>query len=280
MNIYIKDYIKDLRSLNFSPQTIDSYSRHLNRFAKFANDIEPKDITVSLVDSYRTSLQANKPSTVNYSLITIRTFLKYLARKQVATLPSEAIQLSKTDQPETNFLEENEVAKLLSSIKTKTYTGKRDKAIIEILLATGLRVSELTNLKIAQINFSRQDFTLRGKGGKLRIGFLNEDATRALKTYLRLRSDTNKYLFVTNHATTPSKMAPRSIQRLLSKYIKQSRIDKRVSPHTLRHTFATNLLRKTNNLKIVGDLLGHVNVNTTSRYVHLTNNDLKQAYFS
>ncbi len=280
MKIYIGHYIKDIKARNFSPRTIESYSRQLNKFAEFAKNVSPGEITIELVENYRATLQANSPSSINYSLVTIRAFLKYLARKQITSLPSEAIQLSKTEQPETTFLEETEVNQLLKAIPTKTFTGIRDGAVIQTLLATGLRVSELVNLKTNQINFVRKEFTIRGKGRKLRIGFLNDTAISALQAWLKARPDTSEYLFVTNRTTNPHKMSPRAIQRLVNSYKTKARLNKQISPHTLRHTYATKMLRKVNNIKIVSELLGHANVNTTSRYTHVTDEDLKKSYFS
>jgi len=277
---YLNNYIEDLKARNFSPHTIDSYSRHLSKFSNFTGDITPKAITVSLIDKYRNTLQSRNPNTINHHLTSLRAFLKYLARKQIPTLPAEAVELGKGNIPEVSFLESVEVDKLLSAVKTKTYTGKRNKAILEVLLATGLRVSELTNLKISQINFDRKEFTIRGKGGKLRIGFLTSEAVKAIKTWLSSRNDSSEYLFVSNRATNPQKLSSRAVQRLVSKYVTKAGIIKRVSPHTLRHTYATELLRKVNNLRVVGELLGHASIATTSRYTHVTNGDLRNAYLS
>ncbi len=277
---YLSNYIDDLKARSFSHHTIDSYSRHLNKFTDFAGDIKPKEITISLVDGYRNSLGSYNPNTTNHHLITLRAFLKYLTRKQITTLPAEAVELAKGKQPEVSFLEEDEVNRLLSAVKVKTYTGKRDRAILETFLATGLRVSELTDLKTAQLNFNRKEFTIRGKGGKLRIGFLTSEAVKAIKTWLDFRNDSSEYLFVSNRATNPQKLSSRAIQRLVASYVKKGKVSKQVSPHTLRHTYATELLRKVNNLRVVGELLGHASIATTSRYAHVTNGDLRNAYLA
>jgi len=281
MRNYLDKYLDELRSKNFADNTISSYSFQLAKFIDFAGDIRPSDITSELVEAYRSSLVAtNHPNTVNYHLIALRNFLKFLNKKGVNSLFPEEIELGKVITPETTFLEDPEVDKLLSAVDVRTKTGKRDRAIIQTLLATGLRVSELVSLQTKQINFIEKSFTIRGKGGKLRIGFLTNPAESSIKVWLVSRTDTNPYLFVSNREHNPNKLTSRAVERIIKKYVLKAGIEKRVSPHTFRHTYATALLRKTNNIKVVGELLGHASLATTSRYTHLTNQDLRTAYFA
>jgi site-specific recombinase XerD len=243
-----------------------------------------------------------KKSTQNYHLIALRSFLKYLSRVDVLSLSPEKIELAKTDMRQVEFLEAEELERLLSAVH-KTPPGPRptvdrsfgrvplvrggnhlltlrDTAILELLFSTGMRVSELTGLKIENVNLKRDEFTVRGKGGKLRAVFLSSTAKEALKKYLAARRDASPFLCISHdraHAHSGG-LTPRSVQRLVERYAKEAGITKRITPHTLRHTFATDLLLSGADIRSVQSLLGHASITTTQIYTHVTNNQMKEVH--
>ncbi len=273
-----------------SEKTIRNYDFYLRRFARWAKYPEPSKITDDMVRKYRLWLnrlqegrEVNtlKKSTQNYHLIALRSFLKYLVRVDVLSLAPEKIELAKQEMRQVEFLEAEELDRLLVVVaKGEGLIALRDKAILELLFSTGLRVSELTHLKIENINLKRDEFTVRGKGGKLRVVFLSSTAKDALKTYLSKRRDTSPFLFVSHdraHANT-SGLTPRSVQRIVERYAKQAGITKHITPHTLRHTFATDLLLSGADIRSVQSLLGHASITTTQIYTHVTNNQMKEVH--
>ena len=297
---------------NRSAQTIKTYNYYLHRFLLWAAEHhvqEPKHITIGLIHSYRLWLHQRKnrygeqlnASTRNSHLIALRSLLKYLAKLDIATLASEKIELGKMPERQPQFLEDDELERLLEAPLQKKPPGVkndlatiratlRDKAILELLFSTGLRVSELSKLFIENVNLKRDDFSVRGKGGKVRMVFLSDRAKRALKDYLEKRIDMSPYLFVrhdpaagksqiTNyksHIEMP--LTPRSIERLVLHYAKVAGITKRITPHTLRHTFGTDLLRNGADLRAVQTLLGHSSITTTQIYTHVTDQHLREVH--
>ncbi len=303
MNNLIRQFLEYLevergRSLN----TIQNYNFYLERFSNWAKINSPSQITTELVRNYRLWLnrqtkhagsprfggeadQPLKKSTQNYHLIALRSFLKYLAKRDIKTLSPEKIELAKMPERQVEFLEGDDLERLLEApLKTKEakIIQLRDKAILELLFSTGLRVSELANLKKDQINLKKDEFTIRGKGEKLRVVFLANQTKYWLKLYSEARRDLSPSLFVradrAKGKKEPENLTPRSIQRLIKKYSKAAGITKKVTPHTMRHSFATDLLINGADIRSVQAMLGHSSITTTQIYTHITNQQLKEVY--
>lgn len=298
LNDALLDWLEHLEiEQNRSPKTITNYHHYLTRFADFAGDIEVSKIDGDLVRKWRLWLNrleaqgdhgTSEPisrTTQNYHLIALRSFLRYLAKRDIKTLASDKVELAKVVRPQVSFLNPEDLARLLEAPDLTKVAGLRDRAILELLFSSGLRVSELFNLNRGDINLKTREFIVRGKGQKDRPVFISEQATNWLRQYLARRTDNYKPLFVHisgsqseldegNH----TRLTPRSIQRLVSKYAKRAGILKSVTPHTLRHSFATDLLRNGADLRSVQALLGHSNVATTQIYTHITDPQLKQVH--
>jgi len=276
-----------------SQKTRDNYAHYLSRFAEFAgqeagHDISPNQITLPLVRKYRLWLNrfANetgdvlKPVTQNYHIIALRAFLKFLAKQDVKTLPAEKIELGRTSERHIDFLSIDELEQIFAAIpSTDKIENLRDLTILTTLFSTGLRVSELTNLKHKDIDLKRGEFMVRGKGDKPRVVFLSSDAKDLLDKYFTKRTDNTEAAFVAHKG--PSKhtpLTPRSIQRIVEKYTKAAGIIKKVTPHVLRHSFATDLLINGADIRSVQTMLGHSSITTTQIYTHLTNPQLKEVH--
>ncbi len=234
-----------------------------------------------------------KQNTQNYHVIALRSFLKYLQKRDISTLPAEKIDLAKTPNRMVEFLDNDELARLFDAIKMEKepILMLRDDAIIRTLFATGLRVSELCSLKKDQVNLKRSEFTVRGKGDKLRLVFLSPDATDAIEKYLKARKDNAKFLFIAHKQVgmgvskdmasfgkDASGLTPRTIQRIIKKYALFGGIMKKISPHTLRHSFATDLLQNGADIRSVQSMLGHASITTTQIYTHVTNQQLREIH--
>lgn len=277
-----------------SVRTVRNYDFYLRRFATWAKNPAPSAITRDLVHRYRLWLNRSlagrndemmKKSTQNYHLIALRSFLKYLSKYDITSLPPEQIELSKQAARTVEFLEADELDRMLAKPTTEDsgVVGLRNKAILELLFSTGLRVSELSTLKIDQVNLNRDEFSVRGKGDKPRVVFLSERARDALKRYLERRRDTSPFLFVSHDRAKKGReesgpLTPRSIERLVARYAVGAGITKRITPHTMRHTFATDLLRSGADIRSVQSLLGHASITTTQIYTHVTNRQLKEVH--
>ncbi|QQR60544.1 tyrosine-type recombinase/integrase [Candidatus Uhrbacteria bacterium] len=227
-----------------------------------------------------------RKSTQNYHLIALRSFLKFLNKRDIETLSAEKIDLAKQGSRDVSFLDAGDLPRLLEAPdKTDALpiVKAHDKAILELFFSTGMRVSELANLKISQINLDREEFTVRGKGDKNRIVFLSQQARFALKNYLGMRKDEAPYLFIRHDRAKSGvkeigALTPRSIERLVHHYSVVAGIPKHVSPHTLRHSFATDLLMNGADLRSVQTMLGHSSITTTQIYTHITNQQLKDVH--
>lgn len=276
-----------------SQKTAENYHLYLQRLVEFAGNIEVGKINAELVRKYRLWLNRYenengdelKPLTQTYHLIALRSFLKYCSKRDIATLTPEKIELPKTKRQQVAFLTTDEVMRLIDAVDVNTTIGLRDRAIIELLFSSGLRVSELTNLNRDHINLDRGEFTVRGKGQKDRPVFVSPEATEWLGRYLEARTDRAVPLFVrySGYKTGDEKgesfrLTPRSVQRLVQHYAKLAGITKQVSPHTLRHSFATDLLVNGADLRSVQSMLGHSNISTTQVYTHITDQHLKEVY--
>ena len=297
MKAYINDFLEYLElEKGRSRNTIQNYKFYLNRFADFAKIKSPAGVDLDLVRKYRLWLNREvdirgsqlKKSTQNYHLIALRSFLKYLAKRDVKTLASEKIELSKMPERQVDFLEGDDLERLLEApLKTKEAQNiqLRDKAVLEMLFSTGLRVSELAKLKIDNVNLQKDEFTVRGKGDKLRVVFLSNQTKYWLKQYLEQRNDLSPFMFIRHDRAKgkkeePKNLTPRSIQRLIKRYSKAAGITKDVTPHTMRHSFATDLLINGADIRSVQAMLGHASITTTQIYTHLTDHQLKEVYKS
>ncbi len=278
--------------------TCRNYDFYLTRFIEVSKLTKPEQITPDDVRDFRLHLNrvesnrgnALKRSTQNYHLIALRSFLRYLARNDVKTMPAEKIELAKTGQRQVDFLDGPDLDAFLDAplaTKEPDLIKRRDKAILELLFSSGLRVSELANLKRDTVNPTKDDFTVRGKGDKLRLVFVSGAAKQALKDYFALRSDDSPFVFIRHdRASTNDKLpttnfqplTPRSIQRLVQTYAVRAGLTKRVTPHVLRHSFATDLLMNGADIRSVQALLGHASITTTQIYTHVTNRQLKDVY--
>jgi len=271
-----------------SQKTLENYSRWLNRFAKFSGDIEISKIDLELVRKFRLDLNRKKDNkgvsiglkTQSYHLIALRGFLKFLAKRDIKCLSSEKIELPKTEEKEVNFLEESEVQELFNAIPSSdNLRHLRDRAMLETLYATGLRISELVALNRKDVNSKKGEFSVRGKGGKIRVVFLTDSATDALKDYLAKRSDIDEALFIhTKGGKSDLRLSARSAERMIKYYATKAGITKQVTPHTLRHSVATALLQGGADLRSVQAILGHSSITTTQRYTHVTDQHLKDIH--
>lgn len=260
-----------------SVKTVEAYDRYLQTFFKFAGITKPEAITAEGIRQFRLHLNRRelKKNTQNYHLIALRTFLKYLASREVATLPPSSIELAKLSAREINLISPEELERLLKAPDTTTPLGRRDRAVFELLFSTGLRISELCNLDRESVNLASDEFSVRGKGGKVRVVFLSPEAKQGLKVYLDKRKDMAEPMFVNNH---DGRLTPRSVERIIKQYAIAAGIMKPVTPHTLRHSFATDLLRNGADLRAVQLLLGHANISTTQVYTHITDRELKSIH--
>jgi len=272
-----------------STKTRDNYAHYLGRFAEFAGDnTAPAKISLPLVRQYRLFLnrfkdetgQGLKPVTQNYHIIALRAFLKFLAKQDIKTLPAEKIELGKTSERHIDFLSIDELEQIFAAVpSSEKIEDLRDLTILTTLFSTGLRVSELTHLKRKDIDLKRGEFMVRGKGDKPRVVFLSGDAKDLLDKYFTKRTDNAEAAFVAHKG--PSRhtaLTPRSIQRIVEKYAKAAGIVKKVTPHVLRHSFATDLLINGADIRSVQTMLGHSSITTTQIYTHLTNPQLKQVH--
>jgi site-specific recombinase XerD len=277
-----------------SQKTIENYGHYLDRFLDWAKIKSPSEISDELVRSYRlfiNRLRDEKGSplkkiTQNYHVIALRNFLKYLAKHDVKTFPAEKIELGKTDRQEVEFLESEEVDRIFEVAAGVDLKACRDRAILELLYSSGLRVSELTSLNRNQVNLKTQEFSVRGKGGKVRVVFISNRAKQALEKYFEKRPDIDPAVFARigikrlekKKSSDTLRLTPRSIQRIVKFYALKAGIVKDVHPHTLRHSFATDLIQNGADIRSVQEMLGHSSVTTTQIYTHVTNKQLKEVH--
>lgn len=281
---------------NRSPKTIENYNHYLNRFIKFAGVSLPGQISEELIRKFRLQLNrlhdshgtSLKKVTQNYHIIALRAFLKYFAKRDIKSVPAEKIELGRQEEREVTFLEPVELERFLRAPQGSDLTGLRDRAILETLFSTGLRVSELCSLKRDEVDTKRGEFSVRGKGSKLRVVFLSKTAQAAVTSYLEKRIDVDPALFIripknirqlADEKFEKLQLTPRSVQRIIKKYASLAGlIGKKVSPHTLRHSYATDLLRNGADIRSVQALLGHSSVTTTQIYTHVTDKQLREVH--
>lgn len=281
---------------NCSSLTVRNYRHYLKRFLIWRDKNYPavsiKKIDLKIIKKYRVWLSQTdfngfpiKRVTQGYHVIALRSFLKYLIKNDVSVISPEKIDLPKSESRSLKFLDKTQVEALLKSPSISTEAGLRDKAILELLFSTGLRVSELTKLNQDRINFRTQEIGVIGKGGRQRVVFLSKRCVYWLKKYLSIRTDDWLPLFIrysggidqTNQGEK-MRLSARSVQRLVSKYVRKAKLPIKISPHGLRHSFATDLLMGGADLRSVQEMLGHKNIVTTQIYTHVTNAQLKKTH--
>ncbi len=278
---------------NRSQRTIANYDHYITRLIDFAGDIKVADIDSDLIRKWRlwlNRLGTNvsdelQKTTQNYHLIALRSFLKFCSKRDIPALNPTKVELAKTVRKQVTFLTPEELKRLFSQPDTSTEAGLRDRAILELLFSSGLRVSELVGLDKGHINIKRREFMIRGKGQKDRPIFISSEAADWLKRYLEMRSDNAPPLFIRYSGSKQSdnsgnfhRLTARSVQRLVARYATLAGITKKVSPHSLRHSFATDLLMNGADLRSVQEMLGHSNIATTQIYTHVTNPHLKAVH--
>lgn len=288
------DYLEYMEiEQNRSQKTIANYDHYLTRLLDFAGDITVEEITPELIRKWRlwlNRLGTNvsdelQKNTQNYHLIALRSFLKYCTKRDIPALPADKVELSRTVRKQVTFLSPEELGRLFSQPDAGTIVGQRDRAILELLFSSGLRVSELVGLDRDHINLKRREFMVRGKGQKDRPIFISPEAAAYIQRYLDARKDTAKPLFVRYSGTKKvdltgnyHRLTARSVQRLVARYALKAGITKHVSPHTMRHSFATDLLMNGADLRSVQAMLGHSNISTTQIYTHVTDPHLKSIH--
>lgn len=294
MSELILDYIEHLEvEGGRSSKTAENYTLYLERFVTFTNDIHVDKITSEIIRKYRLWLNryendnGEELSTItqSYHLIALRGFLGYLSKRDIASLSPNKIELPKVVRKQVTFLHYDEIARMLDTIPLDTEVGLRDRAIIELLFSSGLRVSELVNLNRDHVNTKRREFMVRGKGQKDRPVFIGEATAQRVEEYLKVRFDNLPPLFLSysrNNTASMSgdyrRLSARSIQRIIARYARLAGITKHVSPHTMRHSFATDLLMNGADLRSVQSMLGHSNISTTQVYTHVTDEHLREVY--
>ena len=301
---YLHDFLDYLEiERGRSKLTVRNYDFYLTRFlvwlkSKLKRSPQTSDITLDQVRQFRLWLnrlpvrggQELSRTTQNYHLIALRSLLKYLRKRDLESLAPEKIELAKQSERQVEFLEGTDLDRLLQapfSTQETEIVKFRDKAILELLFSTGIRVSELVSLKRDQVNLGKDEFSVKGKGGKVRVVFISTAAKNNLKKYLDKRTDTDPALFVGHdraadareHDQKPSHpISARSVQRAIEYYRKVAGINRRITPHTLRHSFATDLLSSGADIRSVQAMLGHANITTTQVYTHVTDKQLKEVH--
>jgi site-specific recombinase XerD len=272
-----------------SVKTVENYDRYLTRFLEFAKTDSPSGITEPLIRDFRLWLNrlpapsgTMKKKTQNYYLIAVRAFLKFLAKRDIKSLQPEKIELAKVPERSLDLITAAELERLMSApsdaLKKEKNPDKerkyiRDRAILELLFSTGLRVSELCNLN-SDIDLTRDSMSVRGKGEKVRVVFISSRAKDAVKAYLKVRNDMEEALFVEGRPKALHRITPRDVQRHIKTYAARAGITSKVTPHVLRHVFATDLLENGADLRSVQALLGHANIQTTQVYTHVSDRHL------
>ncbi len=286
------EYVEIERGLSLL--TVRNYDHYLSKFIKFAGVADADEITEDKVREFRLFLNRQagmkvrgqvaasmKKSTQNYHLIALRSFLKYLGKRGVTSMSPDKIELAKTTQRHLDLITVKELDRLLDAPKGETLEALRDRAMLELFFSTGLRVSELASLN-RDLDLSKDEFSIRGKGEKVRVVFLSESAKDAIRKYLKARKDMDDAMFIQTSSKKSRndslRITPRSIERIVRKYATLAGISKKVTPHVIRHSFATDLLQNGADIRSVQMMLGHANIATTQIYTHVTDTQLKQVH--
>lgn len=283
-----------------SLKTVNNYDHYISRFLEFVKISDPSDITDDKIREWRLFLNRQpgvkvrgqssstlKKNTQNYYLIALRTFLKYLMKRQITSLPPDRIDLAKIKERSLDLISVEELNRLLKAPTIENISGKkddslknaRDKAILELFFSTGLRLSELCSLN-RDLDLSKDEFSIRGKGEKVRVVFLSSSAKSAIREYLKNRKDLDEPLFIqySRNGAKENRLTPRSIERIVKYYAIKAGISKKVTPHVIRHSFATDLLSNGADIRSVQMMLGHANIATTQIYTHITDKQLRDVH--
>jgi site-specific recombinase XerD len=282
---------------NQSLKTLENYTRYLRVFSEFSGNINIEELKLSHIQEYHLFLHRKQDAkgktlsvkTQNYYLIAIRSLLKYLIKNDYEVMAPDKIELAKTEERVVDFLHREELERLFSAIVLSSRTGLRDRAIIECLYSTGLRVSELCSLNIAEIDLKRKEFAVRGKGKKVRIVFLSSRAAEYIQAYLCSRKDNYIPVFISSSNRSSKiiditgngerfRLSRDTVEKIVQKHRRNAGIIKNVTPHTLRHTFATELLKNGADIRSVQEMLGHSSITTTQIYTHVTHAQLKETH--
>ena len=290
---------------NLATGTVRMYAHYLDAFESWAHAeglFDATGIDPEVARRYRLYLHRHvspitrRPlsrGTQSSYLIALRSLLRYLTRSGVAAMAADRIELGKGAGRSLKFLDSHQMARLLAAVDTADEPGMRDRAIVELLFSTGLRVSELVSLDRHQVNLESLEFSVMGKGRKVRVVFMTDDAAGAIRRYLDLRKDRFKPLFIryrghaageqsgSGHAALDGegwRLSARSVERLVAKYVRAAGLGIKATPHTLRHSFATDLLVNGADLRSVQEMLGHANLATTQIYTHVTNPQLRSVH--
>ena len=272
-------------------RTVENYEHYLTSFFEFGKIKSPSDITDASVREFRLWLNRQitgnnrqngntvSKKTQNYYMIALRVFLKYLTKREIKSMPRDQIELAKTPERTLDLISPEELSRLLNSPSSNTLKDLRDKAILELLFSTGLRVSELCSLT-NDFDFKRDEISIRGKGGKVRVVFISEEAKKAVKKYLDARKDMSDALFVQvcDEKEESQALTRRSIERIVKQHAIKAGITKKVTPHVIRHSFATDLLNNGADIRSVQVMLGHANIGTTQIYTHVTDKHLRDIH--
>lgn len=277
-----------------SVKTVENYDRYLERFFAFAKVKTVSQLSETQIREFRLHLNRQagskvggrvepmKRRTQNYYLIALRAFLKFLRKRGIEALSPERIELAKVPERQIDLISPVELKRLLAAPDQKTLEGKRDRAILEFFFSTGLRISELCGLSIDDVDLTRDEFSVRGKGDKVRVVFLSDAAKKSVGEYLAARKDLEEALFIRYgrkaHDGGDSRLQPRAVQRLIKFYAGKAGITRKVTPHVIRHSFATDLLSNGADLRSVQALLGHANIGTTQVYTHVTDKHLREVH--
>jgi site-specific recombinase XerD len=299
LELLITEFLEYLEiQKGFSPLTIREYRHYLKRFHNWLTEnssaTKPDQINLELVRRYRLYLAHLRARdgvplqrvTQSYHIVALRAFLRYLlVQRDIPTLSPDKVELPKQGSRSVSFLNPGQIERLLNSPKISNNAGLRDRTILETLFSTGLRVSELVSLNRDQVDLERKEFGVRGKGNKLRVVFLSDTAAQWIERYLRSRRDNFKPLFIRYSGRVDSqnsgermRLTARSIQNIVSKYGKRAGLPIEATPHTLRHSFATDLLISGADIRSVQEMLGHESIRTTQVYTHVTNRHLKEVH--
>jgi site-specific recombinase XerD len=283
-----------------SLKTVNNYDHYISRFFSFAKISSPQDITDDKIREFRLFLNRQpgvkvrgqsastlKKNTQNYHLIALRSFLKYLMKRNISSLSPDRIDLAKIKERSLDLISVSELNRLLEAPlknnendkKDDTLKNSRDKAILELFFSTGLRLSELCSLN-RDLDLSKDEFSIRGKGEKVRVVFLSESAKVAIREYLKNRKDLDEPLFIqySRNGSGSNRLTPRSIERIVKYYAIKAGISKKVTPHVIRHSFATDLLSNGADIRSVQMMLGHANIATTQIYTHITDKQLRDVH--
>lgn len=288
------EYLESIK--NNSQKTVEQYDRHLKKFEEYLKEkglenTNVEKLNLEIFEDFRASLYRWKKKisvkTANAYMITMRSFLKFLWKRWLDSLAPGKIDLIKHEDRRVEFLTEEELDRLFNCPDTWTITGLRDLAIMKCIYSTGLRISELTNLNIENIDLERKEFAVRWKWRKLRVVYLTDDSAESIKKYLQKRNDHLKPLFIRHNTKAENidiltdenmRLSRFFITTMIKKYAKQAIILKDISAHTLRHSFATTLLSKWADLRSIQEMLWHASITTTQVYTHVTNQKLKEVH--